>query len=63
MDLYAVFIRRPRYFRAFQRIHRKRESQHHVIDCETSHNRLRHPVRRTTADRTAAHPKLDRRSR
>jgi hypothetical protein len=26
--LYAVFIRRPRYFRAFERIHRKRESRH-----------------------------------
>jgi len=34
MDLYAVFIRRPRYFRAFQRIHRKRESQHHVNGCK-----------------------------
>src|SRR5206468_9315668 len=61
MGLYAVFIRRPRYFRAFQRIHRKRESQHHVIDCETWRSRLRAEFRCTTADQTAAHPRLDRR--
>jgi hypothetical protein len=30
MGLYAVFIRRPLYCRAFQRIHRKRESQHNL---------------------------------
>jgi hypothetical protein len=40
MDLYAVFIRRPRYFRAFQCIHRKRESKHRVTGRKTLRSQL-----------------------
>src|SRR5215813_6694967 len=41
--------------------HRKCESQHHVIGCCALHTRLHDPACRTTADRMAAHRKLDRR--
>ena len=42
------------------RHHRKREPQHCVIGYDASRSRL-HLARRTTADRMAAHWKLDRR--
>ena len=36
-------------------------SRLYLNDCETSRSRLRHPVRRTTGDRTAAHRRSDQR--
>jgi hypothetical protein len=43
---------------------RKRGSQHHVIGCKTSRNRLRcwlRPARRTKGDQKGAHRRSDRR--
>ena len=56
-ELDFVFVR----FDHIARRHHKRGSQHRVNDCGASRSRWHYPACRTTADRTAARRKSDRR--